>query len=46
MADSSQTPVAVTCDSTTPKDGDIAMVILSAALVFIMTPGVGYFYSG
>lgn len=26
--------------------GDNGFVILSAALVFIMTPGLGYFYSG
>lgn len=26
--------------------GDTAFVILSAALVFFMTPGLGYFYSG
>lgn len=26
--------------------GDIAWVLASTALVFIMTPGVGFFYSG
>lgn len=26
--------------------GDTSFVILSAALVFFMTPGLGYFYSG
>lgn len=26
--------------------GDTGFVVISAALVFIMTPGLGYFYSG
>lgn len=26
--------------------GDTAFVVISAALVFFMTPGLGYFYSG
>ncbi|CAG8752750.1 37514_t:CDS:1, partial [Gigaspora margarita] len=26
--------------------GDIAWVLASTALVFIMVPGIGYFYSG
>ncbi|CAO3623936.1 unnamed protein product [Cunninghamella echinulata] len=37
-----------TPDSTTPKfsAGDISWVLASTALVWLMIPGVGYFYSG
>lgn len=42
-----QAPIATTADSGFEySGGDIAWVLTSAALVFIMIPGVGYFYSG
>ncbi|MDR0851331.1 MAG: ammonia permease, partial [Clostridiales Family XIII bacterium] len=28
------------------NSGDTAFIIVSAALVFIMTPGLGFFYGG
>ncbi|KAJ2753777.1 ammonium transporter Amt1, partial [Coemansia nantahalensis] len=33
-------------DASQISAGDTAWILVSAALVFIMVPGVGYFYSG
>ena len=40
------TPAAFASDPGTIDTGDTAWVLISAALVFIMTPGLGFFYGG
>lgn len=42
------TPIAFAATEEVPKvdSGDTAWVLISAALVFIMTPGLGFFYGG
>mgnify|MGYP000267036612 CR=1 FL=1 len=40
-------PIAFAADDVPKVDtGDTAWVLVSAALVFIMTPGLGFFYGG
>lgn len=39
-------PAAFASDPGTIDTGDTAWVLISAALVFIMTPGLGFFYGG
>lgn len=39
-------PTAFAADPSTIDTGDTAWVLISAALVFIMTPGLGFFYGG
>lgn len=39
-------PAAFAADPGTIDSGDTAWVLISAALVFIMTPGLGFFYGG
>ena len=43
------TPVALAADAAAAAKvdtGDTAWVLMSAALVFLMTPGLGFFYGG
>ncbi|CAG8767186.1 6445_t:CDS:1, partial [Racocetra persica] len=43
MADNATIVAAITAAT---RHGDVAWTLTSTALVFIMIPGVGYFYSG